>query len=135
MRTHNLERRRNQGSGWRALAGHVPLQVAVGAVAIAAIVLAFVFRAGESPQVSKASPTAARPTIAPAVVVTPPTQTPTPAPQQERIHVVAAGDTLTGIAQKYYGDASKWNKIFEANRDILPSSNSLQIGQKLKIPE
>jgi nucleoid-associated protein YgaU len=47
---------------------------------------------------------------------------------------VTSGDTLTSIAQKYYGDASKWEKVFDANRDTLPSSNALQVGQKLKIP-
>ncbi len=135
MRTHDLDRRRIHDSGWRALVRRVPPQVVVGALAIAAVVLAFAYRPSETSEGSKADPTAARPTVAPAAIVSLPTAVPSPAPQQERTHVVASGDTLTGIAQKYYGDASKWSKVFEANRDVLPSSNSLQIGQKLKIPD
>lgn len=53
----------------------------------------------------------------------------------ERYHLVAAGDTLGHIAQKYYGKASQYMKIFEANRDILDDPNLIKVGQKLKIPE
>jgi nucleoid-associated protein YgaU len=49
-------------------------------------------------------------------------------------HVVVAGDTLGKIAQKYYGDASLYNQIFEANRDVLKDPNKIQVGQKLRIP-
>jgi nucleoid-associated protein YgaU len=34
------------------------------------------------------------------------------------VHVVQYGDTLWGIAEKYYGDGSKYMKIFEANRHL-----------------
>ena len=53
----------------------------------------------------------------------------------ERYHMVAAGDTLGHISQKYYGKASAYMKIFEANRDILDDPNLIKVGQKLKIPE
>jgi nucleoid-associated protein YgaU len=49
-------------------------------------------------------------------------------------HVVVAGDTLSKIAQKYYGDPSLYTQIFEANRDILKDPNKIFPGQKLKIP-
>jgi nucleoid-associated protein YgaU len=49
-----------------------------------------------------------------------------------RIHVVRKGDTLSGLAQKYYGDGSKWEKILEANRSV--SYTNLRPGQKLTIP-
>ena len=49
-------------------------------------------------------------------------------------YVVQSGDTLSKIAQKYYGDASLYNKIFQANRDILKDPNKISPGQKLKIP-
>jgi len=58
-----------------------------------------------------------------------------PEPPTERYHLVAAGDTLGHIAQKYYGKASSYMKIFEANRDILDDPNLIKVGQKLKIPE
>ena len=48
---------------------------------------------------------------------------------------VDAGDTLGAIAQKYYGKASEYMKIFEANRDILDNPDLIKVGQKLKIPE
>jgi len=49
-------------------------------------------------------------------------------------HVVQKGDTLSKIAQHYYGDASLYPKIFEANRDVLKDPNLIRIGQKLRIP-
>jgi nucleoid-associated protein YgaU len=49
-------------------------------------------------------------------------------------HVVQSGDTLSKIAQKYYGDASLYKQIFEANRDVLKDPNKIFPGQKLKIP-
>ncbi len=56
-------------------------------------------------------------------------------PPTERYHLVAAGDTLGHISQKYYGKAGEYMKIFEANRDILDDPNLIKVGQKLKIPE
>jgi nucleoid-associated protein YgaU len=47
---------------------------------------------------------------------------------------VVKGDTLSKIAEKYYGDPSLYPQIFEANRDILTDPNKIQIGQKLRIP-
>ena len=49
-------------------------------------------------------------------------------------HVVAKGDTLSKIAEQYYGDATLYPKIFEANRDILEDPNKIKPGQKLRIP-
>ncbi len=59
-----------------------------------------------------------------------------PAPAQGvRHHTVAKGDTLFSLAQRYYGNRSKWRDIFAANRDVLASENSpLKIGVELKIP-
>jgi len=51
-----------------------------------------------------------------------------------QIHVVQSGDTLSKIAQKYYGDASLYPKIFQANRDVLSDPNKISPGQKLRIP-
>lgn len=49
-------------------------------------------------------------------------------------HEVVKGDTLSKIALKYYGDASLYPQIFEANRDILTDPDKIQVGQKLRIP-
>jgi LysM repeat protein len=56
-------------------------------------------------------------------------------PVPARIHEVVAGDTLSKIAKKFYGDAAQYNKIFEANRDQLKDPDKIQVGQKLKVPE
>ena len=49
-------------------------------------------------------------------------------------HEVVAGDTLSKIAKKYYGDPALYPQIFEANRDILKDPNLIKVGQKLRIP-
>ncbi len=49
-------------------------------------------------------------------------------------HEVVAGESLSKIALKYYGDASLYTKIFEANKDTLKDPNKIRVGQKLRIP-
>jgi len=51
-----------------------------------------------------------------------------------RRHVVVRGDTLFGLAQRYYGDRARWRDIYNANREILPNENSLAVGMELRIP-
>lgn len=51
-----------------------------------------------------------------------------------RRHVVVKGDTLFSLAQRYYGNRSRWRDIYAANRQVLPSENSLRIGMELRIP-
>jgi nucleoid-associated protein YgaU len=48
--------------------------------------------------------------------------------------VVQSGDTLGKIAKKYYGDASLYMTIFDANKDLLKDPNKIFPGQKLRIP-
>jgi nucleoid-associated protein YgaU len=49
-------------------------------------------------------------------------------------YTVQAGDTLSGIAKNMLGDASKYSRIFEANRDVLSDPDKIKPGQVLKIP-
>jgi nucleoid-associated protein YgaU len=49
-------------------------------------------------------------------------------------HEVKSGETLSKIAQHYYGDASLYPKIFEANKDTLKDPNMIRVGQRLRIP-
>ena len=51
-----------------------------------------------------------------------------------KVYVVKSGDSLSKIAKAEYGDANAWNRIFEANKDILKDPNKIFPGQKLKIP-
>lgn len=53
-------------------------------------------------------------------------------------HIVAAGETLSHIALKYYGSAvkEKWMIIYEANKTVIGDNpNKIRTGQVLKIPE
>ncbi len=50
-------------------------------------------------------------------------------------HTVVAGDTLSGIAQQFYGGASLYPRIFEANRDQLTDPNKIFVGQVLRVPQ
>jgi nucleoid-associated protein YgaU len=52
-----------------------------------------------------------------------------------KIHIVEEGQTLSGIAYKYYGSANKWRKILDANRSRLKDANTLVPGMRLTIPE
>jgi LysM repeat protein len=49
-------------------------------------------------------------------------------------HTVTSGETLGKIAKQYYGNASKYNAIFEANTNILKSADVIHPGQELVIP-
>lgn len=50
-------------------------------------------------------------------------------------YTVKSGDTLSKLAQHYYGDKFTYSRIFDANRDILDDPNKIQVGQQLKIPK
>jgi nucleoid-associated protein YgaU len=49
-------------------------------------------------------------------------------------YTVQSGDTLSKISKQFYGDANKYMKIFEANRDQLNDPDKIKPGQVLKIP-
>ncbi|HHT9114953.1 MAG TPA: LysM peptidoglycan-binding domain-containing protein [Candidatus Wunengus californicus] len=55
--------------------------------------------------------------------------------QTGKKHIVQQGDSLYKLAQKYYNDGSKWNKILEANKIILKNRNALKVRQELVIPD
>ena len=50
-------------------------------------------------------------------------------------YTVVAGDTLGAIAQQFYGDASLFPRIFEANRHLISNPNVISVGQVLRIPD
>ena len=64
-----------------------------------------------------------------------PAAPPTPPAAPETLYQVKPGDTLSALAQRFYGKASLYPKIFEANRDILSNPDLIKVGQKLKIPK
>jgi len=52
-----------------------------------------------------------------------------------RTYVVVSGDSLSKIAKSQYGDAQKWPRIYEANRNIIKDPDLIFPGQELRIPE
>lgn len=55
-----------------------------------------------------------------------------PAPQ--KTHTVASGETLGSISSRYYGASGQYKRIYDANRGVLSSPNSISPGQVLVIP-
>lgn len=50
-------------------------------------------------------------------------------------YTVQSGDTLSGIAKKFLGNANDYTDIFNANRDQLSDPDKIKPGQVLKIPQ
>ena len=58
------------------------------------------------------------------------------APEPESVfYEVKSGDTLSKIAKAQYGDAKKYNTIFEANTPMLKDPDLIYPGQMLRIPK
>jgi nucleoid-associated protein YgaU len=58
---------------------------------------------------------------------------PPPKPK-EQAYTVQSGDTLSKISKQFYGDANRYMKIFDANKDQLKDPNTIKPGQTLRIP-
>jgi nucleoid-associated protein YgaU len=52
----------------------------------------------------------------------------------KRTYTVQAGDNLSKISKQFYGDANKYMKIFEANKDKLSDPDKVKVGTELLIP-
>ncbi len=52
-----------------------------------------------------------------------------------RILVVRKGDTLSKIAQRAYGSAIAYQRIYNANPNLINNPNKIYVGQKLRIPQ
>ena len=83
---------------------------------------------------SGSSSTAAEPAAPLPPIEQIPTPTSTTGQGQSQTYVVVAGDSLSKIAKRHYGDANKWQRIFEANRDQIKDPDLIHPGQKLTIP-
>ena len=73
------------------------------------------------------------PTAAPAAA--PAEEAPAAAEAAPEIYTVVKGDTLGGIARKFYGRASAWKQIQDANADLLKGKTVIRPGMKLTIPK
>lgn len=57
-----------------------------------------------------------------------------PASPEVQYYTVVKGDSLSGIAKRFYGNAMKYPKIFEANREVVKDPDLIYPGQKIRIP-
>jgi len=51
-----------------------------------------------------------------------------------RTYTVQPGDSLSKISKQFYGNASMYMKIFEANKDKLDDPDKIRAGIDLRIP-
>ncbi len=51
-----------------------------------------------------------------------------------RVVVVKKGDTLSSLAEKYYGNSMAFHKIIKHNKNITEQSHTLYVGEKINIP-
>ena len=63
---------------------------------------------------------------------------PLPKPEEPEkkieFYEIKSGDTLSGIAKQYYGNAMQYMRIFEANPNVIEDPDKIYPGQKIRIP-
>jgi nucleoid-associated protein YgaU len=88
----------------------------------------------------KEQPIEQRPQAKPASDVQRPAQptsttgTSQPGATSRRDYTIQSGDSLSKIAQKFYGNAADWQKIYNANKDLIKNPDKIFPGQKIVIP-
>ncbi len=75
----------------------------------------------ETPRVSEPAPVVSKRVEAPAIAPV-------------RTHIVQRGETLSSIAQQYYGNPNAWQRIVKANSTVIKNPNVVPPGTKLTIP-
>lgn len=53
----------------------------------------------------------------------------------DNYYTIQKGDNLSKISKQFYGDPNKYDKIFEANREVIKDPNLIYPGQKIRIPK
>jgi nucleoid-associated protein YgaU len=88
----------------------------------------------------KEQPIEQRPTAKPAQDVQRPGQpgastgSSQPGATSRRDYTIQSGDSLSKIAQRFYGNAGEWQKIYNANKGIIKDPDKIFPGQKIVIP-
>lgn len=49
-------------------------------------------------------------------------------------YTIEKGDTLSKIANRFYGDPQKYHDLFDANREVIQDPDKIYPGQKIRIP-
>lgn len=70
----------------------------------------------------------------PAARIDPARRSDIPVTGNVRYHTVEAGDTLYGLARRFYGDGRQWRRIYQANLDVIKNEKRLEPGTQLIIP-
>ena len=50
-------------------------------------------------------------------------------------YTVQPGDTLSSIAQRFYGNAADWQQIYDANKSVIRNPGEIYVGQVLALPD
>lgn len=53
---------------------------------------------------------------------------------EQKTYVVQPGDTLFRVAEKFYGDATQWKRIRDANRTRIDPDGRIRAGQIISVP-
>ena len=54
--------------------------------------------------------------------------------EQARHYTVRPGDTLTSIAQRFYGNPADWRGLYQANTSVIHNPNVICPGEVLNVP-
>lgn len=57
-----------------------------------------------------------------------------PEKAEVRFYTIESGDSLSKIAKRFYGNAGDWNKLFEANKEVINDPDLIYPGQTIRIP-
>ncbi|UAX41507.1 peptidoglycan-binding protein LysM [Pasteurella canis] len=53
----------------------------------------------------------------------------------DEFYVIQKGDTLWKIAEKTYGNGTKYTAIVEANKEVIKDADKIFPGQKIRLPK
>jgi LysM repeat protein len=54
--------------------------------------------------------------------------------EQARSYTVRPGDTLSSIAERFYGSSADWRGLYQANRSVISNPNVIYAGEVLNVP-
>jgi LysM repeat protein len=54
--------------------------------------------------------------------------------EQPRHYTVRPGDTLSSIAQRFYGNPADWRGLYQANRSVIHNPDAIYPGEVLNVP-